>query len=467
MRFKTIICAATLLGAMNSSAFENIDFTRAAEATVNGVVSIKSYTTPRQSANRFSNPFFEYFFGSPQDYGRQQQPSQSQPIQSGLGSGVIIDAEGYIVTNNHVIDGAEKLEVTLNDNRTFEATVIGTDPATDLALIKISDADNLHVIPFGDSEALKVGEWVLAVGNPFGFNSSVTSGIVSAKARNISSTSGNRVKGIESYIQTDAAVNPGNSGGALVTLDGRLVGINTAIYSQTGNYSGASFAIPVGIVSKVVDDLRNYGNVQRAVLGVEYLELTPELAKQENINANAGLYIGNVIAGSAALEAGLQKGDLIRAINNHPTLNTGQLQEIMARLAPGDTITVSIIRDNEPMDVEVTLRNAKGDTGITRQGDVASLGANFQPLDKKEIEKLGIKSGLKVAEVTDGKFRSAGIKSGFIIIDINNSYVTSAAEVESLYKAITSSTEYDHVMFITGVYPNSPRRVYYAVDLAE
>lgn len=464
--YHTLLLTTALVSATGASAFDNLDFTRAAEATVNGVVSIKSYATPRQTAQGFTDPFFEYFFGSPRGRGQQQQ-NPSKPIQSGLGSGVIIDADGYIVTNNHVIDGAEKLEVTLNDNRTFDATVIGTDPVTDLALVKISGADNLHVIPFGDSEALKVGEWVLAVGNPFGFTSSVTSGIVSAKARNISSISGNRAQGIESYIQTDAAVNPGNSGGALVTLDGRLVGINAAIYSQTGNYSGSSFAIPVSIVSKVVDDLRNYGNVQRAVLGVEYRELTPELAREENISAPAGLYIGRVVDGSAAMKAGLKKGDVITAINGHATLSTGQLQEIMARLAPGDTATVTVIRDNQLKNFDVTLRNAKGDTGITRQGDVASLGANFHPLDKEETERLGIKSGVKVSEVSDGKFKSAGIRAGFVIIDINNAYVTSAADVEKLYKAITSSDEYDHVMFITGIYPGSPRRVYYAVDLAD
>lgn len=464
--YKTLILSAAIATATGASAFDNLDFTRAAEATVNGVVSIKSYASPRQTSGGFSDPLFEYFFGSPRNRGQQQQ-NPSRPIQSGLGSGVIIDADGYIVTNNHVIDGAEKLEVTLNDNRTFEASVVGTDPVTDLALVKISGADNLHVIPMGDSEALKVGEWVLAVGNPFGFTSSVTSGIVSAKARNISSISGNRNQGIESYIQTDAAVNPGNSGGALVTLDGRLVGINAAIYSQTGNYSGSSFAIPVSIVSKVVDDLRNYGNVQRAVLGVEYRELTPELAKEENIKAISGLYIGRVVDGSAAMAAGIKKGDVITAINGHATLNTGQLQEIMARLAPGDTVTVTLLRDNQITNIDVTLRNAKGDTGITRQGDVASLGANFKSIDKEEAARLGIKSGVRVAEVTDGKFKSAGIRAGFVIIDINNSYVTTAAEIEQLYKYITSSDEFDHVMFITGVYPGSSRRVYYAVDLAD
>lgn len=471
-RYSLSLIAASILIADTAVAFDNVDFTRAAEATVNGVVSVKSYSTPRQSgrqgyASPFSDPFFEYFFGTPQSGNRQTEPQQPREQQSGLGSGVIIDTDGFIVTNNHVIDGASRLEITLNDNRTFDATVVGADPVTDLALLKIEDADNLHVIPLGDSESLKVGEWVLAVGNPFGFTSSVTTGIVSAKARNISQVSGSNKQGIEAYIQTDAAVNPGNSGGALVNLDGQLVGINTAIYSQTGNYSGSSFAIPVSIVSKVIDDLKLYGSVQRAVLGIRYAEVTPKLAKEKDVNVNAGLYVAEVVTGSAASQAGIEVGDVILSIDNHPTVTTGQLQEIMARHAPGETVDVTLIRGNDKISIPVTLRNAKGDTAITRQGDVASLGANFQSLSSDELKKFGIKSGLKVAKVDDGKFKAAGIKAGFIIIDINNSYVTTAADVDSLYRSITSSDEYDHVMFVTGIYPGSSRRVYYAVDLAE
>ena len=287
---RKIFVPALLVGATTTaSAFENVDFTRAAEATVNSVVSIKSYVKPtpqRRSSdmggfNPFEgDPFFEFFFGPSQP--RRQQPQRKekegakeepQMRQSGLGSGVIIKGNGLIITNNHVIDGADRLEVTLNDNRSFDATVVGTDATTDLAVIKI-DADSLQAIMMGDSENLRVGEWVLAVGNPFGFTSTVTAGIVSAKARNISSTTGYRSRqGVESYIQTDAAVNPGNSGGALVNLNGELVGINTAIYSQTGNYAGNSFAIPTSIVSKIVDDIEKYGTVQRA-LPVSYTHLT-------------------------------------------------------------------------------------------------------------------------------------------------------------------------------------------------
>lgn len=269
---------------------EGTDFTVAAENTINGVVSIKSYATPRgysRGGNQggfFNDPFFEYFFGQPGGDQRQapqrEENDGSSQRQTGLGSGVIISNDGYIVTNNHVIDGAERLEVTLNDNRTFNATVVGTDPSTDIALVKI-DAKDLPVIPMGDSENLKVGEWVLAVGNPFGFTSTVTTGIVSAKGRSIGSATHGRTMGIESYIQTDAAVNPGNSGGALVNLAGELVGINTAIYSQTGNYAGYSFAVPTSIVKKVVSDIREYGAVQRAVLGISIRDLTPELAKKK------------------------------------------------------------------------------------------------------------------------------------------------------------------------------------------
>ena len=304
----------------------NTDFTKAAESTVNGVVSIKSFATPRMQYgnqggfNPFGDDLFDFFFGTP----RRQQPQprqrggngddESAQRQLGLGSGVIISEDGYIVTNNHVIDGAERLEVTLNDNRTFNATVVGSDPTTDLALIKI-DARELPVIPMGDSDKLKVGEWVLAVGNPFGFTSTVTSGIVSAKARSISQVTHSRNMGIESYIQTDAAVNPGNSGGALVNLAGELVGINTAIYSNTGSYSGYSFAIPTSIVKKVVSDIRQYGAVQRAVLGITISELNSKIAKEKGITAvNEGAVIEEVSDLSAAREAGLKKGDVITTI---------------------------------------------------------------------------------------------------------------------------------------------------------
>ena len=445
------------------------DFTYAAEQTINGVVSIKSYATPRTSRysnDAFSDPFFDFFFGNP--YRRRQQEPQQQPEQQqlGLGSGVIISADGYIVTNNHVIDGAERLEITLNDNRTFEAVIIGTDATTDLALIKI-DAEKLPVIPIGNSDALKVGEWVLAVGNPFGFTSTVTAGIVSAKARNISSITNGRAMGIESFIQTDAAVNPGNSGGALVNTSGELVGINTAIYSQTGNYAGYSFAIPTTIVTKIVTDLKQYGTVQRAILGIGFNELTPKLAKEKNITAvNAGLYVGRVEERSAAMEAGIAEGDVIVAINGVETLNSGQLQEQMSKYRPGDKITVSYIRDNKKYTVNVTLRNNQGDTKVTKAKDMMDLGCAFKTVPAETLRQLQTRNGVQVSGLKDGKFKDAGIKEGFIILDINNTRVNSQSDVEKIYDAIVKSDEYDKVMFITGVYPTG-KKVYYAVDLAD
>lgn len=478
--FATSIMAAASLPAF---AFENVDFTRAAEQTVNSVVSVKSYTKPAYHQQQrggmnpfFDDPFFEFFFGpqrrqqpsprrqSPQEQAQEQEEPEMR--QSGLGSGVILSDAGLIVTNNHVIDGADKLEIILNDNRTFEAEVLGTDPATDLAVLKI-EATDLSPVKMGESDSLKVGEWVLAVGNPFGLTSTVTAGIVSAKARSISSVAGMQQQGVESFIQTDAAVNPGNSGGALVNLAGELVGINSAIYSQTGNYAGNSFAIPTSIVKKVVDDIQSFGSVQRAFLGLRYGELTPKLAKEKNITATAeGLYVGEVMPETAASEAGIKEGDLIVAVNGQQTVNSGQLQEALAKHRPGDVVAVTLFRDNKPMVVNVTLRNNKGNTAVVKDSDVSELGCSFKPVDSETCKKLKIRSGLQVTDITKGKFKDAGIKNGFIIVDINNAYVTKADDVRRLYESIIASDDYDHVMFISGVYPDSPRKFYYAVDLA-
>lgn len=467
------LALALLTGAGTAVANVGPDFTQAAESTVNGVVSIKSYATPRgytpygNGGGFFDDPFYEFFFGPQQrGYGRRQQQSpEAEQRQTGLGSGVILSSDGYIVSNNHVVDGAERLEVTLNDNRTFNATVVGTDETTDLALLKI-DATDLHVIPMGDSENLRLGEWVLAVGNPFGLTSSVTAGIVSAKGRNISSLTQSRSGGIESYIQTDAAVNPGNSGGALVNLKGELVGINTAIYSQTGNYSGSSFAIPTSIVSKVIKDIKEFGAVQRAILGVSYQELTPKLAKEKDITAvNAGLYVASVADRSAAFEAGIKEGDVIIAINGHQTTGTGQIQEEMAKHRPGDTVIVTLVRGNKTKDVSVKLRNTQGDTSVTRSGELADLGCAFTEVARETARQLEISGGVQVSGIRDGKFKSAGIKDGFIILDINGTRISTAEDVERIYSQILKSSE-DHVMFITGVYPTG-RKMYYAVPLTD
>lgn len=314
------------------------DFTDAAESSVNGVVSIKSYATAYEVQP--SDPMLEFFFG------RQPQRAIPREQQLGLGSGVILSADGYLVTNNHVIDKARRLEVTLNDNRTFDAEVVGRDPITDLALLKI-DADDLPVIPMGNSDNLKVGEWVLAVGNPFGFTSTVTAGIVSAKARSIGSATGMRTMSLDSFIQTDAAVNPGNSGGALVNTRGELVGINTAIYSHTGSYAGYSFAIPSSIVTKVVADLKDYGSVQRATLGVSIRELDAKLIAQMQIEGvNGGILIMEVLPQSPAEAAGLQRGDVIIELNAAPITTYAQLQEQMTLLRPGDLIEIIYIRNS-------------------------------------------------------------------------------------------------------------------------
>ncbi len=449
----------------------NEDFTAAAESTVNGVVSVKSYATPRVAQQRgnqfFNDPFFEFFFGQPQQ--PRQQPRQAETPkqrQIGLGSGVVISQDGLIVTNNHVIADAERLEVTLNDNRNFNATVIGSDPTTDLALIKI-EADSLHVIPMGDSEKLRVGEWVLAVGNPFGFTSSVTTGIVSAKARNISSSTGTPTHGgIESYIQTDAAVNQGNSGGALVNLDGELVGINTAIYSQSGAYVGYSFAIPTTIVKKVIDDLNKYGTVQRAYLGIRYVQLTPELIAEKKIkNVVSGILVMETEDRSAAREAGLKEGDVITAINGVPTRSMAEIQEIMARLSPGDRAVLSMVRDGKEMTKELTLRNSNGDTGLTRAGEVTELGAAFVKLTDAQKEQYQISFGVVVKGLEDGRFRDAGIKDGFIIMTINGNRISSPEDVEKIYKNIMASSD-DKVMFIKGLTPTG-KQGFYAVPLTD
>lgn len=447
-----------------------LDFTKAAESTINSVVSIKSFATPRQSqfyGGDFIDPF-EFFFGPGFGGGQQrkQQPQQqkkSEPQPVGSGSGVIISEDGYIVTNNHVVDGAEKLEVTLNDNRKFNARVIGTDPNTDIALLKIS-ATKLTPIVFGNSDNVKVGEWVLAVGNPFGLNSTVTAGIVSAKARGVSK--GNNV-GIESFIQHDAAINPGNSGGALVNVDGELIGINTMISSSTGNYAGHSFAIPSSVVNKIVTDIKQYGSVQRAVLGIQFTELDADKAKEENITATTeGIYVNKVNDRSSAKEAGIKEGDVIIGLNGATIKNGAQMLEEMSKLRPGDKATIKYIRENKVKTTTATFKNDQGTTNITKSSDFTSLGCAFLSLTADEKEDLGISNGVKVSGLKDGKFKAAGITNGFVITDINNIRVNNQDEVEDIYNAIMRDKDSDKVMFITGI-TTTGKKVYKAVDLAD
>lgn len=455
-----------------TSQFEN-DFTVAAEKTINSVVCIKSFVS--RKARQQYNPFggmidpFEFFFGTPQP--RQQQPQprnknkkndDSDLQQAGLGSGVIITEDGYIVTNNHVVDGADKLEVLLNDNKTYEARIIGTDEMTDLALIKI-DVKGLSPITFGDSDNVKIGEWVLAVGNPFGFNSTVTAGIVSAKARSLG---GNVNKmGVESYIQTDAVLNPGNSGGALVNLKGELIGVNAAIYSNTGSYTGYSFAIPTTIVTKILTDIRSYGSVQRAVLGIRYMELDSKLAKEHDIKAtSAGIYVSSVEPNSTAKEMGLEEGDVIVSINGMDVHTGGQMTEVMNRFRPGDSINVTYYRDNKKYTKNAVLRNAKGNTEIVKKRDFSELGAAFAPVSDELKQNLGISFGVQVKGLKNGLLKEAGVKDGFIILTINDSPVRSVDDVEYIYDAIMRDDDPDKVMFLTGYY-STGKRSYYAVPL--
>ncbi|MBO7234389.1 MAG: trypsin-like peptidase domain-containing protein [Paludibacteraceae bacterium] len=340
--------------AVNTPRMADTDFTTAAQLSVNAVVHVKTtYTAKKQSS--VIDPFLEFFFGLPH---YQERP---QPQQQGFGSGVIISNDGYIVTNNHVIDRADMIQVVLNDKRTYTAQLVGTDPTTDIALLKI-EADSLPTITFGDSDMLKVGEWVLAVGNPFNLTSTVTAGIVSAKARNINIL--NAAMKIESFIQTDAAVNPGNSGGALVNTQGRLVGINTAIASETGSYAGYAFAVPTSIVQKVVEDLKQHGTVQRAILGVQIADITDRLAKDRNIHTLAGAYVNSVMELSAAHMAGITEGDIITHVNNSPIKTVAELQEQIGRHRPGDEITITLLRNNTSITLPVTLQNRQGTTEI-------------------------------------------------------------------------------------------------------
>lgn len=478
-KFIAIIMAASALMATDAYAaavpgqpVSQADFINAAESTVNGVVSVKSFATPRMRQQPHymspfgSDPFFDFFFGgrTPQQAPQQQQ-DQPRQRQIGLGSGVIITDDGYIVTNNHVIADAERLEVTLNDNRNYNATVVGADPTTDIALIKIDADTALHVIPMGDSDALHVGEWVLAVGNPFGFTSTVTAGIVSAKARNIASTTGAPNRGnIESYIQTDAAVNSGNSGGALVNLKGELVGMNTAIYSQDGSYVGCSFAIPTSIINKVVGDLKQYGTVQRAILGISYRELTPELISEKGIKGvTSGIYVGSVADRSAAREAGIKEGDIIVAIGGMPVTSQGALQEAVAKFSPGDTVEVKYIREGKAYTRDVTLRNSRGDTELTKAASLMDLGCAFSSVSKERLEQLELSYGVEVSAIEDGRFKDAGIRDGFIILVINGKRMTSPEDVDKLYNAIMKSDD-DKVMYIKGVYPTG-KQAFYAVQL--
>lgn len=421
------------------------DFVKAADATVHGVVHVKTFGTP--SYNPFTDPFGG-FFGNSSPRGQQQV--------TGYGSGVIVTSDGYIVTNNHVVNSsgevAEKVEVTLNNNRSYTAKVVGTDPSSDLALLKI-DEKGLPFIPYGNSDDLKVGEWVLAVGNPFNLTSTVTAGIVSAKARNIGILDGQNK--IESYIQTDAAVNPGNSGGALVNTRGELVGINSAIASPTGAYSGYSFAIPVNIVRKVMDDLAEYGTVQRGFIGVSIRDVDTKLAQEKGLKDIKGVYVEGLTEGGAAKEAGIRQGDVIVKVGDADVNTMPELQEQVGRFRPGDKVSVSVLRDGAEKNFLVTLRNNEGSTAITKPNlAVNMLGGTFQEVSKEEKNNLGISNGVKISKLNAGKLRNAGIREGFIITTIDHKPVRTTTDVETALKDKQGG------ILIEGVYPNGMKGYY-------
>ncbi len=461
------------------------DFSFAAESATPMVVHIRTTMTRTVRQQQMPDIFREFFgdeFGGGQR--GQGQPRRQQGQASG--SGVIISKDGYIVTNNHVVQDADEVEVVMTDKRSFKAKVIGTDPLTDLAVIKV-EASNLPAITLGDSDALKLGEWVLAVGYPLDLESTVTAGIVSAKSRKIGILEQDfqqrrQQQGqgqgqpdpqqvdtpLESFIQTDAAINPGNSGGALVNLRGELVGINSAIASQTGYYSGYGFAVPVSLVKKVTADLLKYGNVQRGYLGVLPMELNSKIAKEKNVKVGRGIYLDEVVDNGAAKSAGLQKGDVIVKMEGQPVDSDAQMREIIGRRRPGDVINVTVNRDGSERDFKVELRNRNGGRDVIKKAEAAtttasvnSLGAELEDLSAADLQKLGVTGGVRVKRLTDGKLAETDIEEGFVIVKANGKNVKSVKDLQ----AIMSSTKEGEGLMLIGMYPGSSRMYYYAVPV--
>ncbi|MBN2598416.1 MAG: Do family serine endopeptidase [Marinifilaceae bacterium] len=423
-----------------------VDLTYAAEMSVKSVVHVKTLYSNEEYQ---SNPFYDFLFG---EKGRSQQPRASL----GSGSGVIISDDGYIVTNNHVVQGSNLINIVLYDKREYEGKLVGNDPYTDLALIKINEKD-LPKMDFGNSDDIKLGEWVLAVGNPFNLTSTVTAGIISAKARNLG-LNGNRMS-IESFLQTDAAVNPGNSGGALVDTKGRLIGINTAIESRTGSYSGYSFAIPVAIVEKVIGDLKKYGEVQRAFIGVSIRTVDANLADEFKIDKIEGVYVAGINEDGAAEDAGIKKGDIILNIEGKVVNSSAELQEQVSKFHPGDKIKVLIKREEEKKQIEVVLRNRQGNTNVIKSKDLAFLGAEFEPISTQEKYRLQINRGVRIKNLREGKFKDEEIKEGFIIYKINETPIFKVDDIKDALQNVK-----DGGVFISGIYPDGSVK-YYAFSL--
>lgn len=458
----------------SSAVGQPVDLTYAADKALPAVVHIKFVQNSKvQTVEVQPDPFSDFFdpfgfFGNPNqgNNGTQRRRVQT-PKKEATGSGVIISQDGYIVTNNHVVNGADELTVTLNDNREFSARIIGTDPMTDLALIKVN-GKNLPTLPIGDSDKLKVGEWVLAVGNPYNLSSTVTAGIVSAKARSL----GGNGEGpsVASFIQTDAAINPGNSGGALVNTQGELVGINAMLYSQTGSYSGYGFAIPTTIMNKVVADLKAYGTVQRAVLGIrggdvlDYINSQKDNNKNVDLGTNEGVYVGGVDEGSSAANAGVQKGDVIIKIDDKKITKISELQEYLSKKRPGDKITVIYLHEKARKSKVVTLKNAQGNTKLVKTADLDVLGASFKPVTKETKEQLDVTFGLEVTKVDKGAIKDGGIGTGFVILYANDKPIKTIADLQEAVKA--ASTSKDPVLIIKGMWPTG-KQDYKVVKVSE
>lgn len=443
----------THLASFNGSAANAPDFVLSAEKSVNSVVHIKTIV---ENKNLAYDPFQELFFG------RQRQPN----LMQGSGSGVIISNDGYIVTNNHVVNGATKIEVVLNDKRSYSGEIIGTDPTTDLALIRIREKD-LPYISYGNSDGVKVGEWVLAVGNPFNLNSTVTAGIVSAKGRNINILDHNGPAGtlapIESFIQTDAAVNPGNSGGALVNTSGELVGINTAIASNNGSYQGYSFAIPVNIVKKVVADLVEFGNVQRAFMGLSIQDIDSKFAAEKQLKHLKGVYINGITQNGAAEEAGIKQGDVVTSVEGVSVGSTSEFLEQVGKYRPSDKINVTVMRNEKEVILPVVLKNKDNSLGIIKKHEVVktainSLGAVFEELSPEDMNKYNITGGVRISKLEPGKLSGASIREGFIITSVDKKKINGLKDIKDVLENKSGG------VLIEGVYPNGVR-AYYALGL--
>jgi serine protease Do len=427
------------------AAFNLPDFEAAAAVSIHAVVHVK---TEFQHKSGVYDDFFDFFnFGQPRN--------QRYAPMTGFGSGVIVSPEGYIVTNNHVVQDADNISITMNDKRVYKATLIGSDPSTDLALIKIEE-NNLPALAFGNSDEVKIGEWVLAVGNPFNLTSTVTAGIVSAKARDINILGSQGA--MESFIQTDAAVNPGNSGGALVNTKGELIGINAAIASGTGSYVGYSFAIPVNIVRKVVEDFMKYGKIQRAYIGIYYKEINDQFAKDQGLPDTRGIYVDDLVAGGSAELAGIKKGDVILQIQDAPINSKSELLEVIAQHNPGDKITVVLMRDGKEITTPVTLQSEGGTLAVVKDDKIIIHGATFQRVSAEERKRYKIQDGYKIIRLENGLLRNSGIRDGFIVVAIDKQIIHSTKELQD------GLTSQKGGILLEGVYPNG-QRAYYGIGL--